>query len=84
MSIYTIRYRHIKREFLWRPREIEKLRHMMEKMPVLIFRLEIPYSESINVDRGNFFLSKQSAHLFILQNTFPSCLWKAGTYAHIV
>ena len=56
----------------------------MEKMPVLIFRLEIPYSESINVDRGNFFLSKQSAHLFILQNTFPSCLWKAGTNAHIV
>ena len=30
----------------------------MEKMPVLIFRLEIPYSESINVDRGNFFFVK--------------------------
>lgn len=58
MSIYTIRYRHIKREFFWRPREIEKLRHMMEKMPVLIFRWEIPYSESINVDRGNFFIVK--------------------------
>ena len=27
----------------------------MEKIPVLIFRLEIPYSESINVDRVIFF-----------------------------
>ena len=36
-------------DFFWGPSEIEKSRHMMEKMPILIFRPEIPYSESINV-----------------------------------
>ena len=41
--------RGIKSDFFWGPREIEKSRHMMEKMPTLIFRPEIPYSESINV-----------------------------------
>ena len=39
----------LKSEFFWRLREIEKSRHMMEKMPILIFRPEIPYSESIYV-----------------------------------
>ena len=39
----------LKSDFFWGPREIGKSRHMMEKMPILIFRPEIPYSESINV-----------------------------------
>ena len=39
----------LKSDSFWGPREIEKSRHMMEKMPTLIFRPEIPYSESINV-----------------------------------
>ena len=39
----------LKSDFFWGPREIEKSRHMMEKKPILIFRPEIPYSESINV-----------------------------------
>ena len=36
----------LKSDFFWRPSERW---HMMEKMPILIFRPEIPYSESINV-----------------------------------
>ena len=45
----VINTKKFKSDFFWGPREIEKSRHMMEKMPILIFRPEIPYSEPINV-----------------------------------
>ena len=42
-------FQGLKSDFFRGPREIEKSRHMMEKMLILIFRPEIPYSESKNV-----------------------------------
>ena len=53
MSFKNVRYgsqktvsNHLKSAFFSRPREKW---HMMEKMPILIFRPEVPYDESINV-----------------------------------
>ena len=43
---YNEEFLPFKSGFFWRPSERW---HMMEKMPTLIFRPEISYSESINV-----------------------------------
>ena len=40
---------HLKRECPWRPREITKMWHMLEKLVSLIFCSEIPHDELINV-----------------------------------
>ena len=41
--------KHIKRECPWEPREITKMWHMLANLISLIFRLEIPHDELINV-----------------------------------